>query len=108
MQPTDMIIAVVVAIIGSSGIWTVVNGIITRRKERKSTERDALLGLLHVRIYEDCRQILSKGYMTMDDYENIQFLYKPYRELGGNGTCEKLYEEVNDLGITTEKGECYE
>ena len=43
---------------------------------------------------------LSRGYITIDEYEDLQkYLYSPYSSFGGNGMAEKVMKEVQELPI---------
>ena len=97
MQPTSScLIALVAAVLGSS-IWSVLLEVYKLRQNKKSSDRQMLLGLGHDRLYYILDQKLRDGYITVDELENIEYLYRPYREMGGNGTCERMYEQVNLL-----------
>ena len=91
---------IIIAILGSTGLWTLINNIITYFKDKKSIEKKALLTLLHDKLYYLFQHFISKGSITADELENLEYLYKPYSSLGGNGTCKRLYEEVLRLPIT--------
>ena len=90
---------IIIAILGSTGLWTLINNLITNYKNKKSVERSALLALLHDKLYYLCQHFIAKGSITTDELEIIEYLYKPYSALGGNGTCRRLYEEVLKLPI---------
>lgn len=94
----EIIIAITTSILASSGLWA----FITTKMNRKSALEYGVKALLHDRIYYECEKRLKQDSITREDYENLQYLYKPYKELGGNGTCEKLMHDVNLLPI---KGE---
>lgn len=97
--PTEMIEAIVIAIFASSGFWMFINNIYQAHKEKKSVERRALLGLLHEQLTERCEKYIKQGYITLQDYEDLlNYIYKPYRDLGGNGTGEALFNKVTNLG----------
>ena len=54
--------------------------------------------ILHDRIYGACRfYIDEQGYISLDDLENLDILYKSYIALHGNGLCKKLYGQVCEL-----------
>ena len=37
----------------------------------------------------------------MDEYDNLKnYLYEPYKKLGGNGTAERVMDEIDKLPIT--------
>ena len=61
-----MVIAVVLAILGSNGLWTVINNILINKKDKKSVERQAMLALLHDRLYRLCQNYIKQGYVTID------------------------------------------
>ena len=51
----------------------------------------AVLALLHDRLYQACQFYISRGYCTVGDRDNLEYMFKPYKALGGNGTGEELY-----------------
>ena len=104
---TDLILAVVFAILASSGFWAFIAVIVQKHLEnkysvssRKSIEKEMLIGLAHDRILSLGMKYIQRGYITRDEYENInQYLYEPYSKLGGNGSAKKIMEELNKLPI---------
>lgn len=65
---------------------------------------EAIMALLHDRLYQACSFYISKGWCSVDDRENLEYLYRPYKELGGNGTGEDLYHKVMDLPLSDPAG----
>ena len=65
--------------------------------------KEALLAILHDRLYSLCKEYINQGEITIEAMENLEYLYKSYSALGGNGTCKKLYERVQALPIKEEK-----
>lgn len=59
------------------------------------------LSLLHDRLYQGYNYYLRIGAITSDDLENMDYMYKEYRSLGGNGTCKVLHDKVSDLIIVS-------
>lgn len=104
---TDLTLAVVFAILASSGFWAFITVIVQKHLEnkysvysRESVEREMLIGLAHDRILSLGMKYIQRGYITKDEYENInQYLYEPYSKLGGNGSAKKIMEELNKLPI---------
>lgn len=90
---------IIIAIFGSTGLWTLINNLIASHKSKRSVEKKALLALLHDKLYFLCQSYIDKGSITLEELENIEYLYSPYRSLGGNGTCEKLYDKILSLPI---------
>ena len=100
----EIIIAVIGAIAGLSASVVSMTTFLIARKDnkdkKKSAERDMLMGLAHDRIIFLGSQYISRGFITKDEYENLHdYLYKPYQELGGNGTATKIMNEVEQLKI---------
>lgn len=90
------IITVLCAVIASSGFWA----FIQKRYEKKDIRSRMLLGLAHDRIIYLGMKYVEQGWISHDDYENIHdYLYLPYKEMGGNGSAERIMREVDKLPI---------
>ncbi|CAK7008727.1 MAG: hypothetical protein EUB_01608 [Eubacterium sp.] len=61
--------------------------------------RNGLLAILHDRIYQACNFYLTQGWVDIQGLRNLEYMYKPYAAMGGNGTAKELYERVKDLPI---------
>ena len=85
-------------ILASSGFWAYV----LKKCERKSVKSQMLLALGHDKILELGLKYLDRGMITTEEYENLQLLYKPYKNLGGNGTAKRLIVEIEKLEITND------
>ena len=94
-----MIVTIIVAVFASTGFWAFINRVM-QRKDEKSPDRQMLLGLAHDRICYLAEKYIEIDGITRDEYENLHdYLYKPYKALGGNGTVDRLMEEVDNLPI---------
>ena len=92
----ELIVAVVVAVLGSTGLWSY----ISTRSKKDTAERKLLVGLAHDRIIFLGTKYIERGYITMDEYENLnEYLFKPYSDAGGNGSAKRVMEEVRKLPI---------
>lgn len=70
-------VPVVVAVLTSSGLWAVV----ARRVDKGDAERKMLVGLAHDRIVHLGMVYIDRGYITQDEYENLNdYLYAPYEK----------------------------
>ena len=58
---------------------------------------EGVKALLHDRIYVECTHWIEAGHCPLEDRKNIEYMYRPYRALGGNGTGERLYNAVQTL-----------
>lgn len=63
------------------------------KAKRKKDKEDLLLGLARILLINKMQESLDRGFTTQADYEVISALYDPYRELGGNGAVEHLFED---------------
>ena len=96
----EIIIAIIVSVFGSTGFWALITGIWQAKTKKKSAESRMLKGIGHDRICELGSRFLKQGYITKDQYENLHdYLFIPYHDLGGNGTAEKIIEDVKRLPI---------
>lgn len=58
---------------------------------------EGVKALLHDRIYVECTHWIEAGHCPLEDRKNIEYMYRPYHALGGNGTGERLYNAVQGL-----------
>lgn len=94
MQYVEYISSIVLAVLGSTGLWT----FIQHKLDAKSASRKALLGITYYQIVTACETYLKRGYITLQEYEDLhQYLFLPYQEMGGNGTAKALLEKVKQL-----------
>lgn len=92
----QIIITVFSSVLASSGLWAY----IMRKAEQKDSKTEMLIGLGHDRIVYLGMVYIERGWITQDEYENLNdYLYKPYEKLGGNGSAKKIMQEVNKLPI---------
>lgn len=96
MEPIEVIVAILVSTIASSGFWTYMS----RRDTKKSSTTRLLLGLAHDRIIFLGMNYITRGWITKDEFEDfVKYLWEPYSEFGGNGLAEKVYATVKALPI---------
>jgi len=90
------ITAILLAFIASSGFWAFLQYILSKKDIRTSM----LVGLGHDRIVYLGMKYIERGYITRDEYENLHdYLYVPYNKMGGNGSAERIMDEVKRLPI---------
>ena len=63
--------------------------------------KDASRAVLHDRLYQGYNFYLRIGAITSDDLENMNYMFKEYENLHGNGTCETLHKKVDQLPIVS-------
>jgi len=74
-------------------------------KKDQEITREGMVALLHDRLYQACSFFIRQGYCTLADRNNLEYLYIPYKALGGNGTGENLYETCMNLPYNKPKEE---
>ena len=95
----EIYLPLLVALVGS-GVWTFVIEVIKLRSEKVSAEKKMLLGLGHDVLYQRLSHYIERGYLEISELENVEYVFKPYIGLGGNGTIKVLYDEVIRLPHT--------
>lgn len=94
-----MIVTVICAVLASSGFWAFIQKV----GSKNDAKTKLLRGIAHDRIVFLGQKYIEKGFVTADEYENlIDYLYDPYAESGGNGTAEKIVNEVKKLPMRKE------
>lgn len=65
----------------------------------KSASARALKALLRAEIRERHHHYVERGWITTHELDEFIDMYNAYKELGGNGTVEKMYQTVISLPI---------
>ena len=90
----EIIIALIAAVFGSTGFWS----LLAARSRKKSNESRLIMGLAYAEIIRRSEIYIQRGFIATDEYNELShYLYDPYKAMGGNGTAEKLIEEVKKL-----------
>lgn len=98
MEDTQIFITIVCSFIASSGFWALIQS----RLSKNDSKSRMLVGLGHDRIIELGMIYIRRGCITQDEYENlVEYLYEPYKKLGGNGTAKRVIEEIDKLPIVS-------
>ena len=92
-----MFLPIFIAYVSSTGYW--------KYKESKNKKQDdmadMMMGLGHDKIMNLGQKYLEKGFITHDEYENLyEYIYRPYSNLGGNGSANRIMEQVAKLPST--------
>ena len=101
MEPwmKEVLLPIVLAVMASNGLWALIG----KRRDKNDVERNMLVGLAHDRIIHLGMVYVTRGYITQDEYENLNdYLYQPYEKMGGNGSAKRVMEEVRKLPIKRE------
>lgn len=96
MTILEALVTILVSVLASSGVWAVVMKIM----DKKDVRAQMLVGLGHDRIMYLGMHYIDRGWITRDEYENlVDYLYKPYEMMGGNGSAKRVIEEVKKLPL---------
>lgn len=93
------LLTILTVVFASTGFWQFVSTWWSKKTEKRSDIEEGVLALLHDKIYYLCEKHINEGSVDLDGLENLEYLIKPYTNLGGNGTCDRLYNQVKGLPI---------
>lgn len=96
----EWVVAIAVAIFGSSGLWAYLAS-----RQKKSDANEMLLkGLAHSALVTQGRYYAKRGWITPEEYSDYyNMLYLPYKQLGGNGSAERIVNAVDSLPLQQPK-----
>ena len=80
-----------------TGLITYIKNKLSKDKKKDRAIENAVQALLRNELIRRYREYEEKGEISILDKENITHMYEEYKNLGGNGTVEKLYKELLDL-----------
>ena len=96
MSILEAFVTILVSVLASSGVWAVVMKVM----DKKDVRTQMLIGLGHDRIMSLGTSYIARGYITSEEYENlVDYLYKPYELMGGNGSAKRVIDEVKKLPL---------
>ena len=96
MSILEAFVTILVSVLASSGVWAVVMKVM----DKKDVRTQMLIGLGHDRIMYLGNSYIARGYITSEEYENlVDYLYKPYELMGGNGSAKRVIDEVKKLPL---------
>ena len=77
--------------------------LLKKRQDKQEIKNNAIengvQALLRNELIRRYREYETKGEISIIDKENIEHLFNEYKNLGGNGTVAKMYEEMLSLPI---------
>ena len=101
----ELIVTVIVASLGSAGLWTLINNIYTNNhKEDETIEllKKAELVILQDRLLYLCTKYVedeAEQGIEANKLKSLHNLYEVYQTLGGNGFISDLMKRVNTLKV---------
>lgn len=92
----EMFLTIITSVLASSGFWA----IIQTKMDSKNAKSQMIMGLGHDRICWLGMKYIERGWISNDEFENLNdYLYIPYSKMGGNGSAERIMNEVKQLPI---------
>lgn len=96
----ELLITVALAVIGSNGLWAFIQS----RSTAKSARDRMILGLGHAEIFRVAEKYIHRNGITMTELDDLEkYLYKPYSDMGGNGTAAAIVQKCKELPIISEQ-----
>lgn len=106
MTTAEIVLAIVAALFGSTGLSTVFVTILNRhwaKKDKGDARIDALVNAQKVTMIDRVRWLgshyIDDGEISLEDKENLQGMYEAYKALGGNGHLDTVMKEVEKLRV---------
>lgn len=90
---------IISAVFGAPGLWALVK----TKTDRNDNVVKLVLSVSRNQLIEQGKKYLDRGYLTMDEYEEYEAEYQIYSALGGNGLAHRIFEQVDDLPMLTDK-----
>ena len=95
-QIFSQLLSLILTVLASGGFWTYLQN----RKDKKDGSRALMKGIAHDMIIRQGEKAIRQGWISSDEYENLNdYLYKPYKALGGNGSAERVMNQVKQLPV---------
>lgn len=105
-----IIITAVISALTSSGFMSLIIYLLQRRDKKKdledansSAQTRMLIGLGHDRVISLTDRYVRRGSITLKEKRNLEYLYAPYRDMGGNGDCKIGYDACQELPVVSEE-----
>lgn len=106
----ELLITAILSALTSSGVMSLIIYLIQRRDreiDKKTANQSAqsrmLVGLGHDRIISLTDRYVRRGMITLKEKRNLEFLYRPYSDMGGNGDCKIGYDACQQLTVVSEE-----
>ena len=90
----QIVLTSVSTVAASSGFWAYRSS----KSNAKSATTRLLMGIAYEHIMTFGVAYIRRGWATRDEYEELRkYFFEPYKALGGNGSAERVMNEVEKL-----------
>lgn len=79
--------------------FSYVYSIIKKWNIKQSILEDSTRAHLKHKIIKSYHHAIEKKSISIEEYESVVDLYESYKALGGNGTCERIYHDFQNIKI---------
>lgn len=94
----QLVLTVVGSVSASSGLWAYVQ----HKDRNKSATSRLLMGIAYDTLVNKGMEFIERGWVTTDEFDEYEkFYFQPYKDLGGNGTAERIMNQVRNLPFHT-------
>ena len=94
MHWVEIICTVIGSVAASSGFWAWMQA----HRDKRDAKTQMILGLGHDRIIYLCEKYIDRGWISTEEFENLEtYLFTPYENMGGNGSAKRLMGIVRNL-----------
>jgi len=93
----EVLFAAIVAAVG--GAVKMLYKQVKKYYQEQSLLKEGVLAILHDRLYQECSFLIAQEHITAEGLRNLEYLYRSYHALGGNGTGTELYLRCKKLPI---------
>ena len=97
----EFVFGVIVAIL--TAYYNKIKVRLNKTEDEYNALKQAMVAMLHDRLYESCAYYLTLGYIPVEKAEeimdNLKMIYDAYHALGGNGTGTEIYMRFKKLPI---------
>ena len=78
-------------------VFTAITFVVKKLYKKQKAIEHGVQALLRNELIRRYREFETKGEMTILDKENMEFMFREYQNLGGNGMVKQMYEEMLEM-----------
>lgn len=92
-QIQNILIPIIIGILASSGFWAYME----RRTQKKTLQTELLMAVARDRIIRLSLAYLNRGWISQEEFEDLNLLFQSYSAMGGNGSAKRVMSQVDKL-----------
>lgn len=99
-MPDINVTAIILSYLIPASLGAGIGFLSSKLKKNKAKEKaieEGVQALLRNELVREYREYKAKGKLSILDKDNIEAMFKQYKNLGGNGTVKHLVEEILEL-----------